>query len=151
MMSYHERFVRDKWPLKRELRCNSKLMSIVSFLVPLLAGLKRRMKIPDLNNLLPLMTGEDVRTERELPPLILPVDFRSQLFSQFATTSQSQAANFTESAAREKSAAAAAAAASTEAASRKYFHLHGAVQVEMDTCSLDQTCQKYSILLFGCI
>jgi hypothetical protein len=47
----------------------------VSFLTPIIIGLKRRMKISDINSLLSLMTGYDVQTERELPPLMLSSDF----------------------------------------------------------------------------
>ena len=78
----HEKFLRDNFAAKHEIRRNIKLMNIISFLVPLLMGLKRRMKIPNLNNLLPMISGEDVHTEKELPPLMIGNDFRSHLFSK---------------------------------------------------------------------
>lgn len=138
--SMHERFLREHFTRKLEVRRNLKLMSIVAFLVPLLAGLKRRMKIPDLNNLLPLITGEDVRTERELPPLMLGADFRSQLFAQPSTNNDSSSSashhhHPTGSAATERS-------AHTNNNNKKYFNLHGGIQFEVDTCSIENNCHK---------
>lgn len=125
IIDLHERFVRENFARKHEIRRNAKLMSVVSFLVPLLMGLKRRMRIPDLNNLLPTMTGEDVHTERELPPLAVPAEFRSQLFAQPNSLSS-----------------ASASASSHHSTSQKYFNLHGGVQFEIETCPVDNGCQK---------
>jgi hypothetical protein len=46
--------------------------------------MKKRMKIPNMNTMLPLMTGDEVRTERELPPLMLSSDFKLKLFSNYS-------------------------------------------------------------------
>lgn len=115
IMSMHEKYVRENFARKQEIRRNMKLMSLVSFLVPLLMGLKRRMKIPDLNNLLSMVSGEEVYTERELPPLAVPTDFKANFFTQ------------------------------TTPNSPKYFNLHGGVQFEIETCPLNTNCQKLVI------
>ena len=56
------------------------LLNFASFLVPTLVAMKKRMKIPDVNSLLPAMTGEDVFTERSLPPLMIGPGFKSRTF-----------------------------------------------------------------------
>ena len=58
ILDAHEKFLREHFDKKPEIRKNIAYLKLVSFLVPLLIGLKKRMKIPNMNNLLPLMTGE---------------------------------------------------------------------------------------------
>lgn len=67
IMNAHEKYVRDHFQLKEEIRRNVAILNLVGFLIPLFVGLKKRMKIPDLNNLLPTLAGDEVHTERELP------------------------------------------------------------------------------------
>lgn len=126
IIAMHEKFLRDNFAVKHEIRRNIKLMNIISFLVPLLMGLKRRMKIPNLNNLLPMISGEDVHTEKELPPLMIGSDFRSHLFSQSTTTDNNLSSDHL-----------------TNSTKQKYFNLHGGVQIEIETCSLNFGCEKY--------
>lgn len=135
IMSMHEKFLRENFTRKLEVRRNLKLLSIVSFLVPVLAGLKRRMRIPDMNELLPLMTGEDVHSERELPPLILANDFQSHLFANQTSSHHQSSGNIN----------------ANSAEGKKYFHLHGGVQFEIETCPIDINCQKCVYYLFLCL
>ena len=110
ILNLHERFLRENFEKKTEVRENLVILKFVSFLVPLLISLKKRMLIPDMNNLLPPLTGEEVHTERELPPLMYSADFKSKLFSGLI------------------------------ADQNKYFNLHGGIQFQLETTSLDQTC-----------
>jgi hypothetical protein len=108
----HEQYLRDNMCKKLDTKRNVYMLELVAFLVPLFAGLKRRMKIPDINSLLPVMSGEDVRTERELPPLMLGAEFVSKRFLL------------------------------NETSSSKYFNLHGGIQFELETCSIKQDCNE---------
>ena len=109
VMNAHEKFLRENFEKKQEIKKNLAYLKIVSFLTPFLIGLKRRMKIPDMNNLLPLMTGDDVQTERELPPLMLGTDFKTKRFTPLV-----------------------------EQDKNKYFNLHGGIQFELETCPITQ-------------
>lgn len=129
IVNLHEKFVRENFHKKQEVKKNVKLLSIVSFLVPLFMGLKRRMRIPDINNLLPIMTGEDVHTERELPPLVLGDSFKSQLFNKSSLSS-------------DESAMGGGGSGSGENSSKQFFNLHGGIQFEIETCSIDVDCKK---------
>jgi hypothetical protein len=108
LLNVHEKFLRENFEKKAEIRKNLSLLKFVSFLVPLLVGLKKRMKIPEMNNLLPLMMGDEVHTERELPPLMLGPDYATKRFNDIVNTS-------------------------------KYFNLHGGIQFEIETCSVEHT------------
>lgn len=88
ILNSHEKFLRDHFEKKGEIKKNLNILKIVSFLVPMLIGMKKRMKIPDMNNLLPLMAGDEVHTERELPPLMLGPDFRSKKFEGVFTNNK---------------------------------------------------------------
>lgn len=122
-ISMHEKFLRDHFEVKHEIRRNMKLMNIISFFIPLFMTLKRRMKIPDMNNLLPMLSGEDVHTERELPPLMIGKDFHSHLFA-YGKDSTGQ----TKETINQKK--------------PEYFNLHGGVQFEIETCSMNTNCEK---------
>lgn len=117
IISMHEKFLRNHFSAKQEIRRNIKIMNIISYLVPLFMALKRRMKIPNLNNLLPMISGEDVHTERELPPLMIGNEFYSKLFSQLSNVP-------------------------SDTCKEKYFNLHGGLQFEIETCSLNSNCEK---------
>ena len=71
ILNSHEKYIKDNFAMKDEIKRNMVILNLVSFLIPLLTGLKKRMKIPDLNNLLPTLAGDEVHTERDLPVLIL--------------------------------------------------------------------------------
>jgi hypothetical protein len=112
ILNLHEKFLRENFERKKEVRKNVVLLKLISFLVPLMTSLKKRMKIPDMNNLLPPLTGEEVNTERELPPLMYSSDFKSKLFGDIITDTS------------------------------KFFSLHGGIQFELETTLLDQNCAK---------
>ncbi|PAA83871.1 hypothetical protein BOX15_Mlig007209g2, partial [Macrostomum lignano] len=60
---------------------NLLLLKLASFLIPFFIGIKRRMRIPDLSALLSPLIGDDVKTERELPPTIVSPEFCCRNFS----------------------------------------------------------------------
>lgn len=121
-LNRHEEFLRKHFARKKEIRENINILKLVAFLVPLFIGLKRRMKIPDLNNLLPFMSGDEVRTERELPPLIMHPEFKSKAFDFNCLKTQASTTN--------------------EQERDKYFHLHGGVQFELETMQVNQNCAR---------
>ena len=88
LLNVHEKFLRENFEKKAEIRKNLSLLKFVIFLVPLLIGLKKRMKIPETNNLLPLMMGDEVHTERELPPLMLDPEYATKRFNDIVNTSK---------------------------------------------------------------
>uniref|UniRef100_A0A8C7MBK2 Ankyrin and armadillo repeat containing n=1 Tax=Oncorhynchus kisutch TaxID=8019 RepID=A0A8C7MBK2_ONCKI len=55
-------------------------LRLLTFLVPFLVGLKKRMKIPDLAQMLPAYSDDKLKTERELPPLLLGPAFACKHF-----------------------------------------------------------------------
>ncbi|XP_010635143.1 ankyrin and armadillo repeat-containing protein isoform X3 [Fukomys damarensis] len=65
---------------KKEIRRGISYLKLICFLVPLLLSLKKKMKIPYLNSLLPPFSDDKVKTERELPPFIYGRDFKCQNF-----------------------------------------------------------------------
>ncbi|EMP26250.1 Ankyrin and armadillo repeat-containing protein [Chelonia mydas] len=65
---------------KTEIRKDIEYLKIMSFLIPFLLGLKRKMKIPNVNQLLQPYSDDKVKTERELPPFVLGPDFKCQHF-----------------------------------------------------------------------
>ncbi len=113
ILNLHDKFLRDNFERKEEVRKNLVLLKLVSFLCPLLISLKKRFRIPDLNNLLPMMSGEDVQTERELPPLMLSTDFKSTLFKDLLPDLNNY-----------------------------YFNLHGGIQFELETIPIDRKNSK---------
>jgi hypothetical protein len=115
-LNRQELFLRKNFAKKKEVRKNLNILKLVTFLVPLMIGLKRRMKVPDINNLLPFMSGDDVRTERELPPLMMHPDFKCKTFD-FKTSGEEKG--------------------------DKYFHLHGGIQFELETVLINQQCSEF--------
>ena len=135
-LNRHESFLRRNFAKKKEIRNNLNMLKLVSFLVPLFIGLRKRMKVPDLNNLLPFMSGDDVCTERELPPLIIPQEFKCKTFDfNYQKTSNNNN--------NEK-----------QQNRSKYFHLHGGIQFELETPMIDRNNSEFVDLysfLFFCI
>ncbi|XP_015214679.2 ankyrin and armadillo repeat-containing protein isoform X2 [Lepisosteus oculatus] len=76
----HERLVGNCLERKMEMRKNMAYLKLIAFLVPFLIGLKKKMKIPDLAKLLPSFSDDKLKTERELPPLLLGPDFTCKHF-----------------------------------------------------------------------
>lgn len=126
LLQVHERYLRSTFPLKGEVRKYIYLLELVCFLFTVLVALKRRMKkIPNMNRLLSVPVGklsinrtkkmfrrrfflfhqgDDIRTERELPPFIYSKKHSSDIFPIERET---------------------------------MFHLHGGIQFEYETSSLN--------------
>ncbi|XP_031749764.1 ankyrin and armadillo repeat-containing protein isoform X2 [Xenopus tropicalis] len=91
-----------------ENRKNVAYLKLISFLVPFFLGLKKKMKVPDLNHLLQPFSNDKLKTERELPPLMLGENFACQHFQY---------------------------------GENEYFHLHGGIEFDLGTPSLEQPCE----------
>ncbi|CAH1788258.1 unnamed protein product [Owenia fusiformis] len=79
-LQVHEMIIREHLTNKQEVARQLEMLKLISFLVPLLVSMKRKMKIPDLTKIMQPMTGDETKTERELPPLILGPDFKCTNF-----------------------------------------------------------------------
>ena len=137
----HEQYLRQHFETKVEVKRNLAMLKLVAFLVPLLISLKKRMKIPDLNNLLPVITGEDVHTEREFPPQTLAPDSKSKTFSystfahNVSLKEQNLNSNNTETIEGSN-------LLINENSKTAYFGLHGGIQFELETCKINQECTE---------
>lgn len=135
ILTSHEQYIRDNLTKKSEVKSNMVLLKFASFLVPALVGLKKKMKIPDLNNLLPIMTGEDIATERLLPPHMIGPDFKSKTFKSSAFDSNRATASATTS---DPEYSEYSNIIANEPNKNPYFSLHGGVQFELETCQLKE-------------
>ncbi|KAM9484134.1 ankyrin and armadillo repeat-containing protein isoform 3-T3 [Salvelinus alpinus] len=72
--------VRSCLERKAEVCRDLAYLRLLTFLVPFLVGLKKRMKIPDLAQMLPAYSDDKLKTERELPPLLLGPAFACKHF-----------------------------------------------------------------------
>ncbi len=75
-----EVFTKQNMEIKENIRRAMVLLKLISFLVPLLIALKRRNKIPDTNKLLPALTHEECKTDREFPPIVIGDGFLCKNF-----------------------------------------------------------------------
>ena len=75
LLGLHEQFAKQNLETKKEVQRAMSLLKLVSFLVPFLIALKRRSKIPDTSKLLPALTHEECKTDRELPPIVIGDSF----------------------------------------------------------------------------
>ena len=66
-----EQFLQMNIENKEEMKRKITLLKLVSLLIPMLIGLKRKNKIPDVSKLLPSLTHEECKTDRELPPIVV--------------------------------------------------------------------------------
>ena len=57
-LQLHEIMLKQTLPNKEEVRHQLYLLKLISFLVPFLIGMKKRMRIPDLGKMLPNLTGK---------------------------------------------------------------------------------------------
>ncbi|KAJ1186968.1 hypothetical protein NDU88_003747 [Pleurodeles waltl] len=76
----HQKTVREFIEKKAEIRKHIEYIKLISFLAPLLVALKKKAKVPVLDRLLQPFSDDKVKTERELPPLMLGPDFTCQHF-----------------------------------------------------------------------
>ncbi|XP_078083839.1 ankyrin and armadillo repeat-containing protein [Mustelus asterias] len=65
---------------KPEVHRNITYFKLIAFLIPFLIALKGKKKIPGLTRLLPPISADKLKTERELPPLLLGQDFKCKHF-----------------------------------------------------------------------
>ncbi|XP_067892381.1 ankyrin and armadillo repeat-containing protein [Heterodontus francisci] len=65
---------------KAEVHTNITYLKLIAFLIPFLIALKGKRKVPDLSRLLPPFSDDKLKTERELPPLLLGPDFKCKHF-----------------------------------------------------------------------
>ncbi|KAM4626878.1 ankyrin and armadillo repeat-containing protein [Discoglossus pictus] len=79
-LNIHQKVVRENLEKKAEICKNIAYLKLISFLVPFLVGLKKKMKVPDFSCLLQPFSDDKVKTERELPPLLLGPEFKCQHF-----------------------------------------------------------------------
>ncbi|XP_066541904.1 ankyrin and armadillo repeat-containing protein isoform X2 [Hoplias malabaricus] len=79
-LSRHVRLVKKQLGRKVELSRDLAYLRLISFLVPFLVGLRKKMRIPDLSQMLPPMSEDQLKTEREFPPLLLGPDFSCKHF-----------------------------------------------------------------------
>ncbi|XP_066433209.1 ankyrin and armadillo repeat-containing protein isoform X2 [Eleutherodactylus coqui] len=79
-LTVHQRLVQDNIQKKAEAKRNISCLRLISFLVPFLLGMKKKLKVPDLSCLLPPFSDDKVKTERELPPLLLGEHYKCQHF-----------------------------------------------------------------------
>lgn len=79
-LTVHQEFIRNALLLKPAVKRQLCLLKFISFMVPFLIAIKKRCKVPDVNKLLPRITFEECKTEREFPPLILRPDFKCNNF-----------------------------------------------------------------------
>ncbi|KAL8609317.1 hypothetical protein ACOMHN_048873 [Nucella lapillus] len=79
-LQHHERMIMDNLQKKADIRHQLEMLKFISYMTPFLMGIKKRMKIPDTSRLLPNLVGDECRTEREFPPLILGPDFKCKNF-----------------------------------------------------------------------
>ncbi|PIO22464.1 hypothetical protein AB205_0073650 [Aquarana catesbeiana] len=79
-LTIHRKLVEENLEKKAEIRKNIAYLKLISFLVPFLLGLKKKMKVPDFSRLLQPFSDDKVKTEREFPPLMQGQDFKCQHF-----------------------------------------------------------------------
>ncbi|XP_028847606.1 ankyrin and armadillo repeat-containing protein isoform X2 [Denticeps clupeoides] len=79
-LTSHARLVREGLEQKAETCQDLAYLKIITFLVPLLVALKKKLKIPDLSQMLPCISDDNLKTERELPPLMLGPKFSCKHF-----------------------------------------------------------------------
>lgn len=57
-LQLHEQLIMENLANKTEIRRQLYLLKFISYMVPFLIGMKKRMKIPDIARLLPNLTGK---------------------------------------------------------------------------------------------
>ncbi|KAJ7345541.1 hypothetical protein JRQ81_001491 [Phrynocephalus forsythii] len=79
-LGLQQKLVKKYLERKAEIRKYIAYLKLMSFLIPFITGLKRKNKVPNLNRLLQPYSDDKVKTERELPPMLLGTDFKCQHF-----------------------------------------------------------------------
>ncbi|XP_076858454.1 ankyrin and armadillo repeat-containing protein isoform X2 [Brachyhypopomus gauderio] len=79
-LARHARTVKTHLGQKAELGRDLTYLKLIGFLVPFLISLRKKMRIPDLSRTLPPLPEDKLKTERELPPLLLGPEFSCKHF-----------------------------------------------------------------------
>ncbi|XP_078260750.1 ankyrin and armadillo repeat-containing protein [Rhinoraja longicauda] len=81
----HQKLVEKFLTRKPQIHRDITNLKLIAFLVPFLIALKGEKKIPVLSRLLPPISDEKLKTEREFPPLLLGASFKCKHF-QYQTS-----------------------------------------------------------------
>ncbi|KAJ8349671.1 hypothetical protein SKAU_G00248010 [Synaphobranchus kaupii] len=79
-LALQEKLVRNCLERKTETCQSLAYLRLIAFLVPFLVGLKKKMMIPDVSQMFQQFPDDKVKTERELPPLLLGPEFTCKHF-----------------------------------------------------------------------
>ncbi|XP_038940485.1 ankyrin and armadillo repeat-containing protein isoform X1 [Rattus norvegicus] len=79
-LSLQKKVIQKHFEKKKEIRRGIGYLKLICFLIPFLLSLKKKMKVPYLNSLLPPFSDDKVKTERELPPFMYGRNFKCQNF-----------------------------------------------------------------------
>ncbi|XP_053128970.1 ankyrin and armadillo repeat-containing protein isoform X2 [Hemicordylus capensis] len=79
-LSLQQKLLKKYLEKKAEIRRNIAYLKLMSLLIPFIINLRRKNKIPNLSRLLQPYSDDKVKTERELPPILLGSDFKCQHF-----------------------------------------------------------------------
>ncbi|XP_057191221.1 ankyrin and armadillo repeat-containing protein [Triplophysa rosa] len=79
-LSGHIRLVRNHLGRNAEVSRDLAYLKLITFLVPLLISLRKKMLIPNLSQMLPPLSEDKLKTEREVPPHILGPEFACKHF-----------------------------------------------------------------------
>ncbi|XP_056093700.1 ankyrin and armadillo repeat-containing protein [Rhinichthys klamathensis goyatoka] len=81
-LSDHITVVRKHLERNAEVSRDLAYLKLITFLVPLLISLRKKMLIPNLSQMLPPLSDDKLKTEREVPPHLLGPEFACKHFSQ---------------------------------------------------------------------
>ncbi|KAK2904788.1 hypothetical protein Q8A67_006587 [Cirrhinus molitorella] len=81
-LSDHVIMVRKHLEKNAEVSRDLVYLKLITFLVPLLISLRKKMLIPNLSHMLPPLSDDKLKTEREVPPHLLGPDFACKHFPQ---------------------------------------------------------------------
>ncbi|NWX84136.1 ANKAR protein, partial [Nothoprocta pentlandii] len=79
-LALHQKLLKKHLEKNITVHKNIQYLKLMSFLIPLLLGFKKKMEIPNLNKLLQSYPSLELKTERELPPFFLGQQFKCQHF-----------------------------------------------------------------------
>ncbi|RXN31397.1 ankyrin and armadillo repeat-containing [Labeo rohita] len=81
-LSDHVTLVRKHLERNAEVSKDLVHLKLITFLVPLLISLRKKMLVPNLSQMLPPLSDDKLKTEREVPPHLLGPDFACKHFPQ---------------------------------------------------------------------
>uniref|UniRef100_A0A8C1DSN8 Ankyrin and armadillo repeat containing n=1 Tax=Cyprinus carpio carpio TaxID=630221 RepID=A0A8C1DSN8_CYPCA len=81
-LSDHVSLVRKHLERNAEVSRDLVYLKLITFLVPLLISLRKKMLIPNFSQMLPPLSDDKLKTEREVPPHLLGPDFACKHFPQ---------------------------------------------------------------------